>query len=76
MAGSCASCVFYMASPKACRRYPPTPLMVGVKQGIASLSQQEPLIASYFPTILPTGWCGEYIAAEADWTAGCNETEN
>lgn len=56
----CGNCQFYMASPKVCRRYPPKPIMVGVKQGISQISQQEPLILAYFPVMMPTGWCGEH----------------
>lgn len=57
---NCGTCRFYMASPHVCRRYPPTPLMIGVKQGIAQISQQEPMILAFFPNMLATGWCGEY----------------
>lgn len=57
---SCASCVFYMASPKVCRRNPPSPIMIGVRQGIAQLTQQEPVIQAFFPNMMPNGWCGEY----------------
>lgn len=66
----CSNCLFYMASPKVCRRYPPRPMMVGVKQGIVNVAQQEPLIMAYFPSMLPTGWCGEYRPVEE------SETEN
>lgn len=56
----CSNCQFYMASPKVCRRYPPKAMMIGVKKGIASLTGDEPMIMSYFPTMMPNGWCGEY----------------
>ncbi len=56
----CGTCVFYMTSPKVCRRYPPTPIMVGVRQGLAAVSQQEPLVMAFFPSMNSTGWCGEY----------------
>lgn len=55
----CGTCLFYMAGPRVCRRYPPVPLMVGLKQNIANI-QQEPLVVAYFPAMSPTGWCGEY----------------
>lgn len=57
---SCGSCVFYMASPKVCRRYPPTPIMIGVRQGIAQVMGNEPVIQATFPGMAPNGWCGEY----------------
>lgn len=56
----CGSCAFYMASPKVCRRFPPVPLMIGVRQGIAQLAQPEPIIQAFFPNMMATGWCGEY----------------
>lgn len=59
---SCGTCRFYMASPHVCRRYPPIPLMVGVKQGIANITNPEPLIQAYFPNMMPNGWCGEWKA--------------
>lgn len=57
---SCGTCQFYMANPKVCRRHPPVPLMIGVRQGIAQLTQNEPVIQSVFPSMAPNGWCGEY----------------
>lgn len=68
---TCSTCCFYMASPKVCRRYPPTPLMIGVKQGIASLAAQEPFIQGYFPNMMPNGWCGEHKPKISE-----TETEN
>jgi hypothetical protein len=59
---SCGNCAYYMTSARACRRYPPTPLMVGVKQGLAT-TNQEPAIMPYFPSMLPSGWCGEHEPA-------------
>lgn len=57
---TCSTCAFYMASPKVCRRYPPATLMLGVRQGIATISGNEPVIQSVFPNMAPNGWCGEY----------------
>jgi hypothetical protein len=61
---SCGTCHFYMASPRVCRRYPPHPMVVGIKQGLANVNQHEPMISAFFPTMLPTGWCGEYRPEE------------
>lgn len=58
---NCGSCIFYMPNLRVCRRFPPTPLMVGIKQGIAQISPQEPVILSYYPAMMPNGWCGEYV---------------
>lgn len=54
---NCGNCEFYMAAAKVCRRYPPVPLMLGAKQGLAG---QEPAIMAYFPSMTPAGWCGEH----------------
>ena len=60
---SCGNCVFYMVATRVCRRLPPHPIMVGVKQGLAGI-QPEPVVMSYFPSMMPTGWCGEYTQME------------
>lgn len=62
---SCSNCMFYMANMKVCRRYPPTSMIVGVKQGLASV-QPEPVIGSYFAFMAPNGWCGEWQQEPAD----------
>lgn len=53
----CGNCEFYMETTKVCRRYPPMPLMLGLRQGLAG---NEPAVSSFFPSMMPTGWCGEY----------------
>jgi hypothetical protein len=61
---SCGSCLYYMASAKICRRYPPAPIMVGVDQGMSGLAGMgpKPIVMAYFPSMTPQGWCGEYEA--------------
>lgn len=54
---SCGNCRFWMASARVCRRLPPIPIMIGLKQGLAG---QEPAINAYFPVMGNNGWCGEY----------------
>lgn len=63
MAESCASCKFYVSKAQLCRRYPPTPIMVGHKQAIGGLAGPEPVIANYFPQIPKEAWCGEWREA-------------
>jgi len=60
---NCGACAFYMAAAKVCRRMPPTPIMLGVKQGLATVNP-EPVIMAYFPSMLPQGWCGEFMEAD------------
>jgi hypothetical protein len=59
-----------MESPKVCRRYPPIPIMIGVKKAIAQLNiEPEPVIGAYFPQMAATGWCGEYEAETGEMDA-------
>lgn len=54
---NCSNCEFYLSHMKVCRRYPPTPMVLGMKQGLGG---NEPVISGYFPQMMPTGWCGEH----------------
>lgn len=58
---TCGTCEFYMAATRVCRRLPPTPIMLGLKEGLAG---PEPVIMAYFPSMMPNGWCGEFQQAE------------
>jgi hypothetical protein len=61
----CGNCVYYMEDPKVCRRYPPTPMIVGMQQG---LTQPRAIINCYFPSMDPNGWCGEHEASNVRTT--------
>lgn len=62
----CGNCVYYMADPKVCRRYPPIPVMIGVQQGLTP----KPVVSSYFPPMDPGGWCGEHEAGDVRTAEG------
>mgnify|MGYP007133737822 CR=1 FL=1 len=46
---SCQKCKFYYASKSWCRRYPPEHII-----------SDNGALLSYFPSVPPTAWCGEY----------------
>lgn len=46
---SCQKCIYYHASKNWCRRYPPEHII-----------NEKGALLSYFPSVPPNGWCGEY----------------
>lgn len=57
---ACGNC-FYghrVGETLICRRNPPIPIFMGVRQG--SLGRQEPIISSNFAPVNPDIWCGEH----------------
>lgn len=46
---SCQKCIYYHASKNWCRRYPPEHII-----------NEKGALLSYFPSVSPTSWCGEY----------------
>lgn len=63
----CATCRFWTSEDNRqglCRRYPPTPIMLGFGQpsilADPTRSQPQPLIMAYFPAMMANGWCGEF----------------
>jgi hypothetical protein len=67
----CATCRYWASEDNKaglCRRFPPTPIMIGMGTVQASVianpntpPQQQPIIMSYFPNMLDFGWCGEFL---------------
>ena len=63
----CENCNAWLresASAGLCRANPPTAIMLGMGQsgGVLrnSMSQAEPVIQSYFPTMQAHGWCRQW----------------
>lgn len=58
----CETCRFFFVDETDqkgyCRRYPATPLMVGVEKG--PNGELKVHTQSAFPVMLPSGWCGEH----------------
>lgn len=57
----CETCRFYFidGDDSLCRRYPPQVILVPVTKARPPAEPVFPL-QSRFPTMLPSGWCGEY----------------
>jgi hypothetical protein len=66
MKDACALCRFWASEDNRqglCRRFPPTPLMLGFGQPSVLAGPQQgpqPMINSYYPAMLEHGWCGEF----------------
>lgn len=54
----CETCKFFFIDGEAmlCRRHPPTVVVIPTPK------QYEFKLQSCFPTMLPSGWCGEHRA--------------
>ena len=58
----CLTCRFYFDQGEAgyCRRLPPVPLVTRFPRTLNGVAE----IGSYFPTMSPAGWCGEFQRRE------------
>jgi hypothetical protein len=56
----CKDCAFYESRNKFCRRYPPTPITISVKN--KKTGKIEEFVVSKYPVISfeTTDWCGEF----------------
>ncbi len=54
----CETCRFYLADEKLCRRYPPQ--VIAWKNPKPKNLNDEIIIRSQFPVMMPAGWCGEW----------------
>ncbi len=68
MTDCCATCRYWASEDGKqglCRRYPATPVMIGMIQSAIvadpARAQAQPAIMSYFPNMLEHGWCGEFL---------------
>lgn len=61
----CETCkfAFQEGDELFCRRFPPTPVTMISKVPTTPGEVPEYNILSRFPTMLPSGWCGEYLMA-------------
>lgn len=66
---ACINCSAYLTENEKvgyCRARPPLPVMVGqreVRQALMAPGQQgqiEPVILTFFPQMIPSGWCREW----------------
>lgn len=55
---NCLNCKFYLHIPQLCRRFPPK--VVAWKNPSPKRPEDEIIIRSQFPVMLPDGWCGEH----------------
>lgn len=74
---NCTACKFFQmiqAKPLSggCHRIPPTPAMVGMRAHPLDPRQQEPVAMSFWPSVGPHDWCGEFVPA----TKRAGETQN
>jgi hypothetical protein len=67
MTDCCATCRHWASDDKKaglCRRFPPTPIMIGFTQpsivADPTKAQATPAIMSYFPQMMAFGHCGEF----------------
>jgi hypothetical protein len=70
MTDCCATCRYWASEDNRqglCRRFPPTPLFLGMGVVQAPVianpnapQQQQPIVNSYYPALLERGWCGEF----------------
>jgi hypothetical protein len=69
---TCSTCLYWLPqvgsdqAPETglCRRNPPTPMVITVPVGFGpdgSLLRQEQ-VTSFFPSMMPDGWCGAHTA--------------
>ena len=57
---TCSTCRFYHELSKSCRRNPPFPMLLGIKQNVLNPQMGEPQFISVFPMMEKHGWCGEH----------------
>jgi hypothetical protein len=62
----CGNCRFYLDDPMCsggiCRRLPPVPVMLGLKNGPKG---PEPTIGTCWPEVMRDRWCGQHEPVEA-----------
>lgn len=54
----CETCHYYLHDEKLCRRLPP--MVVAWKNPRPKNRDDEIILRSQFPVLLPSGWCGEH----------------
>jgi hypothetical protein len=63
MKNTCATCNAFLKGSNGkdgvCRAEPPKPIMIGFGQSAIAMGMQDvqPVINSYFPTMMSDGWC-------------------
>lgn len=55
---SCQNCAFYFSKDKLCRRFPAQ--VVSWANPKPTNNDDEIIIRTQFPIMLPEGWCGEW----------------
>ena len=57
----CETCRYLLVGDNVCRRFPPVAVFLPKDRLGDDKTRYEDRIQSYFPTMLPSGWCGEWV---------------